>query len=149
MKRRSDNKSHERKNWFSLLRSELGMYGLNISPLNNSMQNISEEKLLIRPGEENYWKATISVHYWTFYCCFVISTAPGSQPCAVNNGNCSDLCLLTPGRGRKCACPQGVALSADGMTCKNGKKSTSKILKQETFRGKKTVNSACFVGGLF
>lgn len=30
------------------------MYGLNISPLNNSMQNISEEKLLIRPGEENY-----------------------------------------------------------------------------------------------
>ncbi|KAJ7377398.1 Exosome complex protein [Desmophyllum pertusum] len=48
-----------------------------------------------------------------------LSTADGQQPCALNNGNCSDLCLLTPGRGRKCECPQGVALREDGMTCVN------------------------------
>ena len=52
---------------------------------------------------------------------FVLPTAIGRQPCAVNNGNCSDLCLLTPGRGRKCACPEGVTLGGDGMTCSNGK----------------------------
>lgn len=41
------------------------------------------------------------------------------NPCVVNNGNCSDLCLLTPGRARKCACPEGVKLKNDGMTCEN------------------------------
>lgn len=45
--------------------------------------------------------------------------ATGQHPCAINNGNCSDLCLLTPGRGRKCACPQGITLGSDGMTCNN------------------------------
>ena len=54
-----------------------------------------------------------------FCCC--CSAVDGSGPCTENNGNCSDLCLLTPGRGRKCACPQGITLSSDGLTCNNGK----------------------------
>ena len=48
-------------------------------------------------------------------------SSAADQPCAENNGNCSHLCLLTPGGGRKCACPQGVDLSDDGTTCGNGK----------------------------
>ncbi|XP_078803799.1 low-density lipoprotein receptor-related protein 1 isoform X7 [Oryzias latipes] len=39
------------------------------------------------------------------------------HPCQINNGGCSNLCLLSPGGGYKCACPTNFYLSADGKHC--------------------------------
>uniref|UniRef100_A0A670IUS4 LDL receptor related protein 1 n=1 Tax=Podarcis muralis TaxID=64176 RepID=A0A670IUS4_PODMU len=39
------------------------------------------------------------------------------HPCKVNNSGCSNLCLLSPGGGFKCACPTNFYLGADGKTC--------------------------------
>ncbi|XP_071498009.1 low-density lipoprotein receptor-related protein 6-like [Diadema antillarum] len=41
---------------------------------------------------------------------------PGTNPCGVNNGGCSHLCLYCP-RGPVCSCPMGLELLADGHTC--------------------------------
>ncbi|AWP02986.1 hypothetical protein SMAX5B_014046 [Scophthalmus maximus] len=39
------------------------------------------------------------------------------HPCQTNNGGCSNLCLLSPGGGYKCACPTNFYLAADGKQC--------------------------------
>ena len=52
--------------------------------------------------------------------CYIYSYSPGSHPCAVNNGLCSDLCLLKPHGSYQCACPTGIALKSDGKTCDYG-----------------------------
>uniref|UniRef100_A0A1I7Y4K7 EGF-like domain-containing protein n=1 Tax=Steinernema glaseri TaxID=37863 RepID=A0A1I7Y4K7_9BILA len=40
------------------------------------------------------------------------------NPCAENNGGCSHFCLILPGEPwRSCACPTGVKLLADNLTC--------------------------------
>ncbi|KAI6189506.1 Low-density lipoprotein receptor repeat class B containing protein [Aphelenchoides bicaudatus] len=40
------------------------------------------------------------------------------NPCSENNGNCSHFCLLTPGAPwRACACPIGIRLLNDQLTC--------------------------------
>ncbi|KAJ9594395.1 hypothetical protein L9F63_014185 [Diploptera punctata] len=49
----------------------------------------------------------------------------GRQPmpsvCQTNNGDCSHLCLLAPGsKGRTCACPIGIKLMVNGLTCAMG-----------------------------
>ena len=41
-------------------------------------------------------------------------------PCSINNGGCSHLCLLAPGGGSECACPNGVELLSGNKTCSNG-----------------------------
>lgn len=44
----------------------------------------------------------------------------GANPCRINNGNCSHLCLLsTNSRGFSCACPTGVRLLTETQ-CANG-----------------------------
>ena len=43
------------------------------------------------------------------------------NPCATENGGCSHLCLLAPGKRRSCACPSGIALMPDMKTCQDGK----------------------------
>ncbi|NWT76207.1 LRP1 protein, partial [Prunella himalayana] len=40
-----------------------------------------------------------------------------NHPCKTNNGGCSNLCLLSPGGGHKCACPTNFYLGSDGKTC--------------------------------
>ena len=42
-----------------------------------------------------------------------------SNPCAVNNGGCSHLCLLSSTSARRytCACNAGMVLGSDGRTC--------------------------------
>ncbi|KAI1892263.1 hypothetical protein AGOR_G00131550 [Albula goreensis] len=40
-----------------------------------------------------------------------------SHPCQINNGGCSNLCLLSPGGGYKCACPTNFYLASDGRRC--------------------------------
>ncbi|XP_058867450.1 low-density lipoprotein receptor-related protein 1 isoform X2 [Acipenser ruthenus] len=47
------------------------------------------------------------------------SRQPGvpHHPCQTDNGGCSNLCLLSPGGGFKCACPTNFYLAADGRTC--------------------------------
>uniref|UniRef100_A0A0N4ZSY8 EGF-like domain-containing protein n=1 Tax=Parastrongyloides trichosuri TaxID=131310 RepID=A0A0N4ZSY8_PARTI len=44
------------------------------------------------------------------------------NPCAINNGGCSNFCILHPGEPYySCHCPVGVNLTSDGKTCnKNG-----------------------------
>ncbi|KAJ8023914.1 Low-density lipoprotein receptor-related protein 4 [Holothuria leucospilota] len=44
------------------------------------------------------------------------------SPCGSNNGGCSHLCLLSPSSrtGYTCACPTGVLLNDDRMTCHDG-----------------------------
>lgn len=47
------------------------------------------------------------------------------NPCAVNNGGCSHLCLLAPApKASSCACPTGINLQTDGKTCTPGIKQT-------------------------
>ncbi|XP_048838951.1 low-density lipoprotein receptor-related protein 1 isoform X2 [Brienomyrus brachyistius] len=41
----------------------------------------------------------------------------GDHPCQTDNGGCSDLCLLSPGGGHKCACPTNFYLANDGRQC--------------------------------
>lgn len=43
------------------------------------------------------------------------------NPCAVDNGECSDLCLLSSGGKHSCACPTGIVLLSDNKTCEDGK----------------------------
>uniref|UniRef100_A0A665TZ97 Low density lipoprotein receptor-related protein 4 n=1 Tax=Echeneis naucrates TaxID=173247 RepID=A0A665TZ97_ECHNA len=44
-----------------------------------------------------------------------------NNPCAVNNGGCSHLCLLAPApKASSCACPTGINLQMDGKTCTPG-----------------------------
>ena len=45
---------------------------------------------------------------------------PGTHNCSLNNGLCSDFCLLKPS-GYRCACPTGVELKSDGKNCDYGK----------------------------
>ena len=47
---------------------------------------------------------------------------PGNNPCRVNNGGCSHLCLLsaTDSRGYACACHIGFTLNSDQTTCSSG-----------------------------
>ncbi|KAG7228330.1 hypothetical protein INR49_009194, partial [Caranx melampygus] len=40
-----------------------------------------------------------------------------NHPCQTNNGGCSNLCLLSPGGGYKCACPTNFYLANDQRTC--------------------------------
>ncbi|XP_078716677.1 prolow-density lipoprotein receptor-related protein 1-like isoform X3 [Lampetra fluviatilis] len=40
-----------------------------------------------------------------------------NHPCKVNNGGCSNLCLISPGGQYKCACPTNFYLASDGRTC--------------------------------
>ncbi|XP_075055508.1 prolow-density lipoprotein receptor-related protein 1 [Mixophyes fleayi] len=40
-----------------------------------------------------------------------------NHPCKNNKGGCSNLCLLSPDGGYKCACPTNFYLGADGKTC--------------------------------
>uniref|UniRef100_A0A8B9N7P4 Prolow-density lipoprotein receptor-related protein 1 n=1 Tax=Accipiter nisus TaxID=211598 RepID=A0A8B9N7P4_9AVES len=40
-----------------------------------------------------------------------------NHPCKTNNAGCSNLCLLSPGGGHKCACPTNFYLGSDGKTC--------------------------------
>lgn len=46
----------------------------------------------------------------------IVGTNP--NPCAVNKGGCSHICLLIPGAPwRSCACPLGVRLMSNGLDC--------------------------------
>uniref|UniRef100_H3DAP4 LDL receptor related protein 1 n=1 Tax=Tetraodon nigroviridis TaxID=99883 RepID=H3DAP4_TETNG len=40
-----------------------------------------------------------------------------NHPCQMNNGGCSNLCLISPGGGYQCACPTNFYLAADGKQC--------------------------------
>lgn len=40
------------------------------------------------------------------------------NPCSINNGNCSHLCLLSMNETYKCACPHIMILTSDNLTCK-------------------------------
>uniref|UniRef100_A0A3Q2NMI4 LDL receptor related protein 1 n=1 Tax=Fundulus heteroclitus TaxID=8078 RepID=A0A3Q2NMI4_FUNHE len=40
-----------------------------------------------------------------------------NHPCQTDNGGCSNLCLLSPGGGYKCACPTNFYLASDQRTC--------------------------------
>lgn len=41
----------------------------------------------------------------------------GSNPCAIQNGNCSNLCLNKPEKKYICSCPMGLELASDLKTC--------------------------------
>ena len=48
-------------------------------------------------------------------------TIVGIHPCVYNDGDCSDLCVLSPSQDFRCLCPAGRRLKADNKTCENGK----------------------------
>ena len=72
----------------------------------------------------SFYSADTSIQYFYYFltCLNIvfIFTSLGSHPCAVNNDSCSDLCLLKPHGGYRCACPTGIALKSDGKTCDYG-----------------------------
>ena len=39
------------------------------------------------------------------------------NPCGMNNGNCSHLCLLDVNNTYKCDCPHVMRLDKDNLTC--------------------------------
>lgn len=39
------------------------------------------------------------------------------SPCAINNGNCSHLCLLSLNNTRRCSCPHLMRMQSDNVTC--------------------------------
>ena len=39
------------------------------------------------------------------------------SPCGDNNGGCSHLCLLAPGGGYTCSCPNYFIMAPDNKTC--------------------------------
>nr|AVT42511.1 Wnt co-receptor arrow [Lithobius atkinsoni] len=41
----------------------------------------------------------------------------GTNPCGINNGDCSHLCLNRPNDSYVCACPMGLELTANQKTC--------------------------------
>ncbi|XP_071101709.1 prolow-density lipoprotein receptor-related protein 1-like isoform X1 [Haliotis cracherodii] len=45
-------------------------------------------------------------------------TVDGDKPCAIDNGNCSDLCLSVP-EGKVCACANGRTLTDNKLTCED------------------------------
>ena len=51
------------------------------------------------------------------------------NPCSVNNGGCSHLCLLTAtgNSGHSCNCPQGLELTDDSSNCTQGEMSMEKL----------------------
>ncbi|XP_070536067.1 uncharacterized protein [Ptychodera flava] len=55
------------------------------------------------------------------------SVVTGSNACSVIDGGCSNLCLPTPS-GRTCACPEGVQIQSDGITCYGVQRCPSQFL---------------------
>ncbi|XP_067123645.1 low-density lipoprotein receptor-related protein 1 isoform X3 [Centruroides vittatus] len=55
-----------------------------------------------------------------------------ANPCE-NNGGCTTLCLLKPGGGSLCACPENYVLQSDGISCKNNCTS-SQFVCHSTFK---------------
>jgi len=51
---------------------------------------------------------------------YIIALFPATNPCEVNNGNCSHLCLLSSisAEGYKCACPDNQVLTDNQKECK-------------------------------
>ncbi|KAL0196617.1 hypothetical protein M9458_010189, partial [Cirrhinus mrigala] len=46
-----------------------------------------------------------------------------TSPCALKNGGCSHLCLLSPVKPYyQCACPTGVQLLDDNKSCRDGER---------------------------
>ncbi|XP_068671662.1 low-density lipoprotein receptor-related protein 6-like [Montipora foliosa] len=59
---------------------------------------------------------------------------PGKNPCnSTTNGGCSHLCLLNT-NGRSCACPTGVRLMIDQMTCEQGPVNFVLLARKGDFR---------------
>ncbi|XP_068671649.1 low-density lipoprotein receptor-related protein 6-like [Montipora foliosa] len=59
---------------------------------------------------------------------------PGKNPCnSTTNGGCSHLCLLNTD-GRSCACPTGVRLMKDQMTCEQGPVNFLLLARKEDIR---------------
>ena len=64
----------------------------------------------------------MSPTYRLFYAVFFFVTAVRApNPCLRDNGGCSHLCLLAPPGGINCACPTGMKLKDDNLTCSDGK----------------------------
>ncbi|KAK8381292.1 hypothetical protein O3P69_018402 [Scylla paramamosain] len=58
-----------------------------------------------------------------------------SSACDIMNGGCSHLCLLSPSvSGRKCACPTGVKLKTDRLTCYDGPEKALVFARREDVR---------------
>ncbi|XP_066526626.1 low-density lipoprotein receptor-related protein 1-like isoform X2 [Hoplias malabaricus] len=54
-----------------------------------------------------------------------------NHPCQTDNGGCSNLCLLSPGGGYKCACPTNFYLAADGKQCMSNCTASQYVCKND------------------
>lgn len=57
------------------------------------------------------------------------------QPCAMNNGDCSHICYISPFRGKTCGCPEGLILNLNGLHCEPEPTCSSTDLRCSTARG--------------
>lgn len=55
--------------------------------------------------------------YGSYFVDFSFSCVVPKHLCMINNGGCSHLCLLAPGKTHTCACPTNFYLAADNRTC--------------------------------
>ena len=55
----------------------------------------------------------------------------GTNPCHVRNGGCSHLCLLSSVHeaGYSCACPDGLIIGEDSLTCSSESKQLNLMLE--------------------
>ena len=65
-------------------------------------------------SDSSFLHTTVTNASWLLFL------AVSHPPCRINNGGCSHLCLLAPGGGSKCACPNGVEFLPGNKTCSNG-----------------------------
>ena len=79
---------------------------------------LRDDTLAIRLSALYLIKFCFCIFLWDSLEIFYSSSAVHTS-CRNNNGGCSHLCLLEP-KSYKCACPNGVALQKDGMTCNEG-----------------------------
>ncbi len=60
-----------------------------------------------------------------YLTCVCVCVTDVTSPCALKNGGCSHLCLLSPVKPYyQCACPTGVQLLDDNKTCRDGERHT-------------------------
>lgn len=65
--------------------------------------------------KQTFWVA--GKHLVLKAVCLSVSSSVLNHPCQTDNGGCSNLCLLSPGGGYKCACPTNFYLASDQRTC--------------------------------
>lgn len=74
----------------------------------------------------------------------LLSTAAGTNPCSLNNGDCSQLCLPTSETSRSCMCTAGYSLKSGQQSCE-GERACPHLLAPSEQRHPATFPGPCLL----